>query len=106
VTDTAVAVAQGAASGYIFAVQMFGRPKSKAVEFKISNESPVTVQYKMGDRTLTLAAGHTRTHQVCRVRDLAFRWPDAEGEGRIVQPRPGDHFVVTKEGEALQLRKE
>ncbi|HLJ11371.1 MAG TPA: CAP domain-containing protein [Planctomycetaceae bacterium] len=106
VTDIGVAVAQGPENGYIFAVQMFGRPKSKALEFSITNESPDTAEYKMGDRTLTLAPRHTRTHQVCRPRDLEFRWPDAEGEGRIVQPHDGDHFVVTKNGETLELRRE
>jgi len=106
VLETGLAVAQGAESGYVFAVQMFGRPKSKALEFEIANESPTTVEYKMGERTLTLAPGHTRTHQVCRPRDLAFRWPEKEGEERVVQPRNGDRFIVTKKGDAVELRKE
>ena len=105
VTDTAVAVAQDAETGYFFAVQVFGRPKSKMVEFTIANESPTTVEYKMGDRTFTLEPAHLRTHQVCRPRDLAFRWSEGEGDERTVEPTPGDHFVVTKSGEALQLRK-
>jgi uncharacterized protein YkwD len=105
VTETAVAVARGADSGYFFAVQLFGRPQSKSVEFTIANESSMAVEYTMGERTLKLEPGHTRTHQVCRLRDLAFLWPDAKGEEQTVQPQDGDHFVVTQEGDNVQLRK-
>ncbi len=106
VIETGLAITQGVDSGYFFAVQVFGRPKSKTVEFTITNEAPTTVEYKMGDRTFTLEPRHIRTHQVCRQRDLAFQWPDGKGESRTVQPNHGDHFVVTQEGETLQLRKE
>ncbi len=106
VIETGLAIAQGVDSGYFFAVQVFGRPKSKAVEFTITNDAPIAVEYKMGDRTFTLEPRHIRTHQVCRLRDLAFQWPDGQGESRTVQPNHGDHFVVTQEGEKLQLRKD
>jgi uncharacterized protein YkwD len=106
VVETGVAISQGAKSGYIFAVQLFGRPKSKTLEFKITNESPSKVEYQMGPRTLTLAPGHTRTHQVCRRRDLAFRWSDANGEEETVSPNSGDHFILSRNGDALHLRKE
>jgi hypothetical protein len=85
---------------------MFGRPKSKVLEFKITNESQSLVKYQMGERTLTLAPGHTRTHQVCRRRDLAFRFSDSGGKEETVEPRSGDHFIVTQKGDELQLRKE
>src|SRR5262249_27554314 len=79
VMEFGIAVAQGADYGYVFAVQLFDRPRSKSQEFEITNESQTTVEYRMGERTFTLAPGHGRTHQVCRARDLAFQWPDAEG---------------------------
>jgi len=106
VIETGVAIAQGAETGYFFAVQMFGRPKSKALEFAISNESPDTFTYKMGDRKLTLAPAQTRTHQVCRLRDMAFRWRDGKDEEQTVQSHNGDQYIVTGQGDALQLRKE
>jgi uncharacterized protein YkwD len=106
VVETGLAVSHNDETGYFFAVQLFGRPKSMAVEFQITNESPVEVEYKMQDRTFTLAPRHTRTHQVCRPRDLEFQWPDAKGEEQTVRPQNGDHFIVTQDGDALQLRKE
>jgi uncharacterized protein YkwD len=37
VAQTGVAVAQSQDSGYYYAVQMFGRPKSKSIEFSLFN---------------------------------------------------------------------
>lgn len=105
VTETGLAISQGAKNGYFFAVQLFGRPKSKAVEFTIANDAPSTVEYAMGDRTLTLESGHIRTHQVCRPRDLAFHWPYAKGDDQTIQPHNRDYFVVTQDGGRLSLRK-
>jgi hypothetical protein len=106
VVKSGVTVSHNEETGYFFAVQLFGRPKSMSFEFQITNESPVEVEYEMQDRTFTLAPRHTRTHQVCRPRDVESQWPDAKGEERTVQPRSGDHFVITQEGDTLQLRKE
>lgn len=106
VTETALAISQGNEGGYVFAVQMFGRPRSQALEFTIANESEQTVEYKLGERTLSLAPGHVRTHQVCRPRDLAFRWDGAEGTAQTVQPKDGERFVITGSGDSLELRRE
>ncbi len=105
VIETGVAIARGAKSGYFFAVQIFGRPKSKAMEFSIANESSATFEYKMGDRKLTLAPRQTRTHEVCRRRDMAFGWRDAGDEVQSVEPHDGDHFAVTGDDD-VRLRKE
>ena len=105
VMEVGIGVAQGADHGYLFAVQLFGRPRSKTVEFEITNESKKDVEYKMGDQTFTLAPGHGRSHQVCRPRDLAFQWPDADGKEQLVQPQSGDHFVVVQSGGQIELRK-
>ncbi len=106
VTHTGVAVARGEETGYYYAVQMFGRSKSQAFEFKITNQSDATVEYKIGDRTLPLPPGLIRTHQLCRSSEVTFRWPGAEGEARVAQPSKGDRFVVLKEQESFRLKKE
>ena len=38
-TETGISVARSEHTGYYYAVQMFGRPKSDAIEFQISNRS-------------------------------------------------------------------
>jgi uncharacterized protein YkwD len=105
VVETGLAIALSE-SGYFFAVQMFGRPASMSVEFEIANQAEKTVQYQMGDKTFDLEPRVTRTHQACRLSDLAFHWPDADDKERLVQPNNGDRFVVTQEGDALRLRRE
>jgi len=106
VTETGVAVARSVETGYYYAVQMFGRPKSKAIEFVITNQSEATVEYKIGDRTFPLPPRLIRTHQRCRPTEVTFRWPGTEGEARVVQPSNGDRFVVVGEKGAFQLKKE
>lgn len=106
VTETGVAVARSEETGYYYAVQMFGRPKSKAIEFAITNESEDTVEYKIGDRTFPLPPRLIRTHQRCRPSEVTFRWPGAEGEARVVQPSNGDRFVVVGEKGTFKLKKE
>jgi uncharacterized protein YkwD len=82
VTDTGVAVARSETTGYYYAVQMFGRPKSKAIQFDFANESDATVEYRVGSRAFSLAPGYTRTHQLCRPADLTVQLPAAESVGK------------------------
>ncbi len=103
VTEAGMALAQAPDGGYIFAVQLYGRPRSKALEFEITNRSLTTVEYSMGDRPFKLEPGHVRSHQVCRPRDLKFRWQDSQGEARLVQPKNGDRIVITEKSGALEL---
>jgi len=81
-------------------------PKSKAIEFTITNQSEATVEYRIGDRTFPLPPRLIRTHQRCRPSEVTFRWPDAEGEARIVQPSNGDRLVIRKVKGTFQVKKE
>lgn len=87
--DTGVAVARGP-SGTYYAVQMFGRPQSMRVEFKISNRSGSAVQYVVDGQSFPLPPRVTRTHQRCRVPELKFL---AAGE-KTLAPQDGAHYVV------------
>src|SRR5262249_19787116 len=75
VTETGVAVARRESTGYFYAVQMFGRPKSLAVEFKIANRSDATLEYTIGEDKYTLEPRHTQTHTRCRVEEVTFQSP-------------------------------
>jgi uncharacterized protein YkwD len=50
VTQTGVAVAQSSDTGYYYAVQMFGRPKSQAIEFAVANQADNAVSYRIESR--------------------------------------------------------
>jgi uncharacterized protein YkwD len=97
VIETGVAVAQSPDTGYYYAVQMFGRPRSDRIEFQIANRSGETIRYQLGDKTFPLPPRYTRTHQRCRPGDLTFRWPDdVKEDPKTVRPHTGDRFVVER----------
>ena len=96
VTQTGVAVARSEQSGYYYAVQMFGRPKSMSIEFQITNNSDAVIQYGIGSQTFPLPPRLTRTHQRCRPTELIIQWPD-EQESTAVQTRSGDHYTIVRQ---------
>jgi len=104
VSETGVAVARSARTGYYYTVQMFGRPRSQAIEFQIANRSDVAVDYRIAGQSFSLPPGIIRTHQRCRSAEVTMRLPG--GETRTVRPEGGDRFAVVKEGEGLKLRNE
>ncbi len=106
VTATGVAVARSEKTGHYYAVQMFGRPKSQAIEFKIENRAGVAVKYAIGERTFELPPRVTRTHTRCRPAEVAFRWPGSDEAGSAVKPTNGDAFAVTKDGDTFAVKKQ
>jgi uncharacterized protein YkwD len=112
VTETGVAVAQSEKSGYHYAVQLFGRPHSEHIEFKITNKSDADAEYKVDDRTFTLPPRYTRTHQRCRPPELTLLGAEGtdkerEGERATARPKAGDRYVITKgDSGELTLKKE
>lgn len=100
---TGVAVAQ-AANGTWYAVQMFGRPESAKVEFKLTNAGERAVRYTVGEERFTLEPRWTRTHTRCRPADVVFtageqdRRANRNGDGargETVRPKNGITYEVT-----------
>ena len=110
VTETGVAIARSEKTGYYYAVQMFGRPKSQAIEFKITNRAPVAVTYRIGEESFKLEPRYSRTHMRCRPADLMLEPADKEADPKrkseTVRPGKGDKLVITEEKDGLRLKKE
>ncbi len=108
VRDTGVAVVQSDSTGYWYAVQMFGRPKSDAIEFEISNESMTDVHYSIGGRTFDLPPRYTRTHMRCRTSPITFDFPGQKdgAANEEVQPKSGGRYTVVRMGDSLKVQKE
>jgi uncharacterized protein YkwD len=106
VTETGVGVALSEKSGKYYAVAMFGRPRSAAIEFSIKNETDAEVKYRVGDEELALPASSIRTHEQCRSAEVKFEWSEAEGQPQTLKPGPGDRFVIAKEAGKFRVRKE
>lgn len=104
IVETGVAVARSEEEPQYFAVQMFGRPHSKAIRFQITNvageEVEYTVSRKNKEQSFTLPPRATRTHTQCRPSHL-----DLSGtkEDDKLQVRDGRKFLVSKEAEGLQV---
>lgn len=105
VQHTGVAVAQ-ADNGTWYAVQMFGRPESARIEFKITNAGDRPVRYRIGDERFTIDPRWTRTHARCRPAQVVFgakagdEAGDAEANGSpdedaTVRPTDGAAYEVT-----------
>jgi uncharacterized protein YkwD len=73
-------------------VQLFGRPQSLKVEFRIENQAGTPVRYVLGEEVHTLPSRTIVTHASCDADRLTF-----ENVGQATQrfePRDGDRFVV------------
>jgi uncharacterized protein YkwD len=100
VTETGVAVARSAKSGKYYAVQMFGRPKSAAIEFSVANESGEAVKYEIDGQPYDLPPRTTTTHRLCRPEELKPKWDG----GEAVRPENGAKFAVVKDAAGLRLK--
>ncbi len=106
VTETGVAISRSDQSGYYYAVQLFGRQKSKAIEFTIANHADANIEYKIGERVFDIPPRYIRTHERCRPSEVTFRWPGSKADPKVVQPQNGDRFTIEKENEAFRLKQE
>ena len=126
VIETGVGVAQSE-TGYYYAVQMFGRPRSKSITFRVANKSGTTVEYWLGDRSFKLPPDYTETHTVCRRLDLRMQPPQmrpppvqaSPSKPKAGQPAPktapktnslhpadGDRFVIVTQNGEIRLEKQ
>jgi len=103
VQATGVAIARSEKTGYYYAVQLFGRPKSAAVVVKVENQAEESVKYAVGGRTFELPPRTIRTHTRCRPAELKFEWPD--GKTASVKSAGGDRFLVTKGTQGFAVKK-
>jgi uncharacterized protein YkwD len=98
-TETGVAISQSEESGYYYAVQMFGRPRSEMIEFQIANRSDADIEYRIGEQTYPLPPRYTRTHQRCREGEVTFHWPeDANPKKEIMSPSNGESLIIVPDG--------
>ena len=93
VTEIGVAVVRAPDRDPKFiSVQLFGRPDSLKVTFRIENRAGTQVSYTLGEETEELPARAIVTHTSCDPDQLTFE--KAAASARRFTPRNGDHFVV------------
>jgi uncharacterized protein YkwD len=87
-TEIGVGVAQSAASGRWYAVQLLGRPESRRQSFSIRNATERPVTYRLGDAQYELAPRTIRTHSTCTPATLRLRSPQGL-RGTSLEPEDG-----------------
>lgn len=130
VTQTGVAVGRDTEDNFYFAVQMFGRPKSAAIEFVVVNRTDQVLTYAVQvdgeNREISLPAKALMRHTRCKPTTLVFgqdKADDGDSEGddsedgdavgaagadEAVRRKvsAGDRLVVTRERGKLAIRRE
>jgi uncharacterized protein YkwD len=101
--DLGVGVARSQRTGRYYAVQDFGRPKEKAIVFRITNEADSPIHYTVDGQTLTLDPHYTATHTRCRPPELDFQNAHGKGEAakeeeETFHPKSGAHYVIRGNG--------
>ncbi len=92
--DIGVGVARSKETGYYYAVQDFGRPRSAAITFTVSNRSSATIHYRYGQHKYSLAPHAARTHTDCEPRALEV-FGAGRHKQRTFEPASGARFVVS-----------
>jgi uncharacterized protein YkwD len=102
---TAVGIAHTTAKGVqnYYAVQMFGRPKSAAVEFEVSNTTRGPVTYRVAERLFWLQPRTIRTHTDCAPETLRFDLPAGNKGATEFTTRKGDKFAVVQDGAEVSV---
>lgn len=88
VTEIGIGIAQApGADPKFLTVQLFGRPKSLALNFKVVNHSPAAVTYSLSGKTYEIEPNVTATHLTCEPGTLAFLRGGNWGFGRKLEAR-------------------
>jgi hypothetical protein len=107
VTQTGVAIAQSENTGVFYAVQLFGRPESEKIAFRLLNKTETEFKYQIGEEKFSLPPYYGRKHTLCRPSKL--QWmpslnADAENQKpREIQPKDGAEFQVQTEENTIDL---
>jgi hypothetical protein len=106
VTQTGLNITRTRKSGEFYAVQMFGRPASAKVKFRVENRARSTVRYAYRNRSFSLAPLQMRSHESCVAENLKIDIPGLR-QDTALRPRDGARYtVVDGGGNALSVVEE
>jgi hypothetical protein len=102
VMETGVAIAHAPGSDRYFAVQLFARPQSAAIEFEVTNRTAETIQYAVGTargdhaesdwQTFELPPQGTMVHTRCLPPQIDWGWTEADDAMKVAGKRT---YVIT-----------
>jgi uncharacterized protein YkwD len=86
-------VARSARTNRYYAVQMFGRPRARSIEFHVTNVAGIAVRYRVDEEAFTLRSRQQRIHTTCTPPVVTFDQA-TNAEGRIFRPSNGEKLRV------------
>ncbi|TWT78154.1 Cysteine-rich secretory protein family protein [Posidoniimonas polymericola] len=103
VTQTGVGVARHDPSGYLFAVQLFGRPTSEHVEFQVINKAGKEVAYRLlqdgESKKFTLPARAGMSHTRCFAPQISLE------SGKPLRVERGAEYSIRAGDSGVELEK-
>lgn len=95
ITQIGVGLARNARDGEYFAVQVFARPMSQMLKFRVTNRSNATVRYEFRKRLVTLGPRQVRTHESCAAGDLRL---ETGGQNATAPAKDGVRYAIVEAG--------
>jgi uncharacterized protein YkwD len=102
VSDTGIGVARSP-NGYYYAVQMFGRPRSQAIVFEITNQTGLTVPFTIDKHRERIRPGYTMTYTRCRPPTVELQ---PVGKPSVFHPTSGAHLLLVPRNGGYQVQHE
>lgn len=106
VIDVGVAISHDPKTGKYYAVQDFGRPKSMAYRFTLSNDTDDGISYRVGDKDFKLPAHYRMIHSRCRLSTVKVTLPGRNGEeehSETLKPTNGQSFSIQEGANGLAV---
>ena len=103
VSETAAAISRSKHTGYYYVIQMFGRPKSNAIQFQIANRSGVVIHYKVGEQNFDIEPNYIRSHTCCRPPALTV---ELNQQTVTRNPVNGEQFGMAERAGRIVLEKD
>jgi uncharacterized protein YkwD len=108
--EMGVAIGHAPGSDRYYTVQDFGRPKSAAIHFQISNQTADTLHYRLkttsarkpSEENLELPPKTTMFHTRCRPTTVDWGWTEKRDEVKIGDKQ---EFVVTKTADGYNVKR-
>jgi hypothetical protein len=95
--ETGVAIAYAPGTDRYFAVQLFARPQSAAIEFEVTNRTSETIQYMVGTaaaehvererQTFELPPQATMVHTRCLPPQIDWGWTEGDDAVQVASKR-------------------
>jgi uncharacterized protein YkwD len=95
IIDIGVAVAHDTKTGKYYAVQDFGRPKSMALHFTISNHTDSEFSYRIDTKDFKLPPHYRMTHSRCRQTTVEVTLSGRDGKEHVETIRPSNDQTFT-----------